>query len=87
MPSRVKQTQKSNLGYAALNQHAPNVKITLTCSECNKPRLVCSKKEPPTKILIRFKKYTADLLFSFGTAVLVLVGNNKDMIEPDQRKP
>ena len=55
--------------------------MTLRCPECDKPRLVFSKKKPTTKILIEFKKQTADLLFTCGMMVLKLVGNNKDMTE------
>lgn len=87
MPSKVKQTHKSNLGYTALKQFATNIKIALRWSECDKPRLVFSKKKPLTKILIKLKKDTADILSTCGTTVLEFVGNNKDMIEPDRGKP
>ena len=83
MPSKVMQTQKSNLRYTVLKQHATNTKVTLSCSECNKSWLVFSKKKTPTKILIKFKKHTAELLFTCETMVLEFVGNSKDMVEPD----
>ena len=54
MPSiKVKQTKKRNLGYTALKQHATNTKMTLRRYECDKPRLVFSKKKTPDKNLDR----------------------------------
>ena len=77
---KVKQTKKSNLEYTVLKQHATNTKMTLRCSECT-TRQVFFKKKLATKILFEFQKHTADILFTCGTTVLKLVGNNKDMIE------
>ena len=61
--TKTKNINKSNLGYTALKQLATNIEIALRCSECDKPRLVFSKKKPLTKILIKLRKDTADLLF------------------------
>ena len=33
------------------------------------------------ELRVSFKKHTADLLFTCGTTVLEIVGNNKDIIE------
>lgn len=56
------------------------------CSECDKSQLVFSKKKPPTKILIKFKKQTADPLFTCGTMVLELDGDKKEIIEHSEMR-
>ena len=53
---KLKPTQKSNLQYTALKQHTTNTKMTLRCPKYDKPQLVFSKKNPTTKILIKFNK-------------------------------
>ena len=60
--------------------------MTFMCSECDKPQLVFSKKKPQTKILIKFKKQTADPLFTYGTMVLELVGDKKEIIEHSEMR-
>ena len=83
---KVRQAQKSNIGYTAVKQHATNTNLTLTCTECDKPRLVLAKKKPPTAVLHKFKRHTADLYFTCGTTVAELTGNDKEFVEHLQIK-
>ena len=83
---KVRQAYKSNIGYTAVKQDATNTNFTLTCTECDKPRLVLARKKPPTAVLRKFKRHTADLYFTCGTTVAELTGNDKEFVEHLQIK-
>ena len=63
-----------------MKQHATNTNLTLTCTECDKPRLVLDKKKPPTAVLRKFKQHTC------GTTVAELTGNDREFAEHLQIK-
>ena len=63
-----------NIPFNPCKQHASNTNLTITCYECNKPRLIYSKNKVSANVTTKFKRTVKDLLYICGTGVAELVG-------------
>ena len=81
LPSDKLKEQKNTMGFTALTQHALTTNLTIICTKYDKPRLVYAQKKPHNNIFRKFKQITSNLLFTCGTTVPELTGNNNDLSE------
>lgn len=74
LPSLQVSSRGHRIPFNPLIQHAKNTGITVSCVECNKPRLVYARKKVPTNIIKQFKHEISELWFTCGATIEELVG-------------
>ena len=75
----VKSNRKGHgIPFNPVSQHVKNTGITLTCYQCERPRLVYCKKKVLQHIVKKFKKETNDLLFTWWMTIEEIVDKPSD---------
>ena len=76
MPSRnITLSKGHGIPFNSLVQRAKNTNLKITCTECNKPRIIYAKKKVSPSTIHKFKIKTSDLWFTCGASIEELVGN------------
>ena len=70
LPSLKTKSRKHNVPFNPLQQHALNTRLLLECCECNKPRLLFSKKKLSNTETLNFKKALNGLMYTCGAAII-----------------
>ena len=79
MPSLTISSRKGHgIPFNPVLQHVKNTGLTLTCYQCERPRVIYSKKKVLPSIIKKFKRETNDLLFTCGTTIEEIVHKPED---------